>query len=275
MRPIESIGRTAERIRSTTLHERIGMVGLPAELSGLARTFNTMLDRLQDSFARISQFSDDVAHELRTPINNLRGEIEVALTKARSSEDYRELLGSCLEECARISRVIQSLLFLARAENTPEPLQRENIDVGKELAAVQEFYEAAAAEAGVDLRAPVTDDLWAPLDRTLFQQAVGNLVSNAITHTPKDGTVQITACGDQSWLKVSVMDTGCGIAPEHLPHVLDRFYRVDRARSGSRHNVGLGLAVVKSIVERHSGTIEIDSELERGTQATLLFPRKA
>src|SRR5579864_3386036 len=102
MRPIESVGRTAERIRSTTLHERIGMTGLPGELSGLAETFNAMLDRLQDSFARVSQFSDDVAHELRTPINNLRGEIEVALAKARSSEDYREVLGSCLEECARI-----------------------------------------------------------------------------------------------------------------------------------------------------------------------------
>lgn len=274
MRPIESIGRTAERIRSTTLHERIGILGLPAELSGLAETFNTMLDRLQDSFARISQFSDDVAHELRTPINNLRGEIEVALTKARSSEDYRELLGSCLEECARISRVIQSLLFLARAENTPDLLQRESIDVGKELMAVQEFYEATAAEAGVDLNISVTADLWAPLDRTLFQQAVGNLVSNAIAHTPKDGTVQITACGDESWLQVVVRDTGCGIAPEHLPHVLDRFYRVDPARSSSRNNVGLGLAVVKSIVERHSGTIEIESEIGRGTQAKVSFPRQ-
>lgn len=274
MRPIESIGHTAEYIRSTTLHERIGTLGLPAELSGLAGTFNSMLDRLQESFARISQFSDDAAHELRTPINNLRGEIEVALTKARSSEDYREILGSCLEECARISRVIQSLLFLARAENIPERLQRENIDVGKELAAVQEFYEAAAVEAGVDLSVSVTADLWAPLDRTLFQQAVGNLVSNAIAHTQMGGMVQVTACGDESWLQVRVMDTGCGIAREHLPHVLDRFYRVDRARSGSRNSVGLGLAVVKSIVERHSGTIEIDSEIERGTQAKLIFPRQ-
>ena len=273
MRPIEDIGRTAQRIRSATLHERIGTSGLPSELAGLAETFNNMLDRLQESFARVSQFSDDVAHELRTPINNLRGEIEVALSRGRTSEDYREILGSSLEECARISRVVQSLLFLARAENASETLQRENVDVGKELTAVQEFYEAAATEAGVDLLVSVSADLTAALDRTLFQQAVGNIVSNAIAHTPKGGTVNVTASADVASLHVSVTDTGCGIAPEHLPRVLDRFYRVDRARSNSSSNVGLGLAVVKSIMERHAGTIEIDSAVGRGTQATLTFPK--
>lgn len=272
MRPIESISRTAERIRSTTLHERIDTSGLPAELSSLAKTFNSMLDRLQDSFARISQFSDDVAHELRTPIHNLRGEIEVALSKARSSEDYREALGSCLEECARISRVIQSLLFLARADNARELLQREAVDVGKELTTVQDFYEASATEAGVDLATSVPTGLSAPLDRTLFQQALGNLVSNAITHTPAGGSVRVAACEEGPWLTVTVTDTGCGIAAEHLPYVLDRFYRVDRARAGSRQNVGLGLAVAKSIVERHGGCVAIHSKLGEGTCVSLRFP---
>ena len=271
MRPIESISHTAERIRSTTLHERIDTSGLPAELLGLAKTFNTMLDRLQESFARISQFSDDVAHELRTPIHNLQSEIEVALRKARSSEDYRDVLGSCLEEGRRISRVIQSLLFLARADNTPELLQRENVDISKELATVQEFYEAAASEAGVNLRIAAPSGLSASLERTLFQQAIGNLVSNAIAHTPRGGSVRVTACEDGQWLKVSVTDTGCGIAPEHLPYVLDRFYRVDRARSGSRQNVGLGLAVVKSIVERHGGSMGIESKPGEGTCVSLQF----
>jgi len=273
MRPIENISRAAERIRSATLHERIDTPGLPAELSGLARTFNSMLDRLQDSFARISQFSDDVAHELRTPIHNLRSEIEVALTKARSNEDYREALGSCLEECERISRVIQSLLFLARADNTQELLQRETVDLGKALSTVQEFYEASASEAGVGIAVSAPAGLSAALDRTLFQQAVGNLVSNAIAHTPAGGTVGVAACSNGSWLEVKVADTGCGIAPEHLPYVLDRFYRVDRARAGSRQNVGLGLAVVKSIVERHGGCIGIDSKPGEGTCVSLRFPQ--
>ena len=273
MRPIENIGQTAERIGSSTLHERIATPGLPAELSRLAETFNNMLDRLQGSFARVSQFSDDVAHELRTPINNLRGEMEVALSKTRSREDYHETLGSCLEECERLSRVIESLLFLARAENSREPLQCDNIDVGKELTAVQEFYEAAAAEAGVDLCLSVATELRACIDRTLFQQAIGNLVSNAISHTPGGGTVEIAVHADPTSLHVSIMDSGCGIPAEHLPHVFDRFYRVDRARSGSNHNVGLGLAVVKSIIVRHGGRIEIDSNVDRGTEVKLLLPR--
>ncbi|HUZ72346.1 MAG TPA: histidine kinase dimerization/phospho-acceptor domain-containing protein [Stellaceae bacterium] len=156
MRPIEDIGRTAAHIRATTLHERIGTEGLPAELSGLAETFNEMLDRLEQSFRHVSQFSDDVAHELRTPINNIRGEIEVALGKSRSGEEYRDVLESCLEECARISRVIQTLLFLARSDTAVEMLQREKLEIGQELRKVQNYYEAAAAEAGV--AANPTDD---------------------------------------------------------------------------------------------------------------------
>ena len=272
MRPIERIAQSAERIRPTTLHERIGTLDLPPELSGLGETFNSMLDRLQESFARIGQFSDDVAHELRTPINNLLGGIEVALSRSRSNEEYREILGSCFEEGMRISRVIQGLLFLARTENATEAPPCELIDIWKELAAVQEFYEAAAAERGVNLRVSETSDLWASIDKILFQQAVGNLVSNAIAYTLKGGVVQIAAHADASWLRVSVTDTGCGIAPEHLPHVFDRFYRVDRARSTTEHNVGLGLAMVKGIVTRHGGRIEIDSEGGRGTQVTLIFP---
>lgn len=271
MRPIESIGRTAEQIRLATLHERIAIAGLPAELSGLAATFNSMLDRLEDSFTRISQFSDDVAHELRTPISNLRGELEVALSKARPVEYYRDILESSLEECGRISRVIQSLLFLARAENATDWLPRDEVDVGRELKAIQEFYDAAAAEAGVQLRVSVEPALKASLDRTLFQQAVSNLVSNAIGHTPEGGLVEIAACVDTGLLKVSVVDTGRGIPAEHLPRVLDRFYRVDRARAGSIQNVGLGLSVVKSIVDRHGGHIEIDSKVGCGTKVEMTF----
>ncbi len=272
MRPIENIGRTAERIRSTTLHERIVVDDLPAEISGLAETFNSMLDRLEESFQRVSHFSDDVAHELRTPVNNLRGEIEVALSRARSGEDYREILGSCLEECTRISRLIKSLLFLARMEGAADGLQVESVDIGEELAKVQDFYGAAAAEADVDLRVSMKGALRARVDRMLFQQAIGNLVSNAIAHTPAGGIVEIDACGGGDELTLSVADTGCGIASDHLPHVFDRFYRVDRARSSTGHHVGLGLAVVKSIIARHGGHVKIESEIGRGTQVRMILP---
>jgi two-component system heavy metal sensor histidine kinase CusS len=272
MRPIQEISRTAARIRSTTLDERIQAHGLPAELAGLAETFNRMLDRLEQSFLHVSHFSDDVAHELRTPINNLRGEIEVALSKARSGEEYREILGSSLEECARISRLIQTLLFLARSDSTADTLQRERIDVGHELTKVEEFYGAAATDAGVVLRVCGDAGKCAEVNRTLFQQAVGNLVSNAIAHTPPGGTITVNAQADPSQLTVSVSDTGCGIPPEHLPRVFDRFYRIDQARASSGQNVGLGLAVVKSIAARHGGHVHIDSEVGRGTEVRVILP---
>jgi len=272
MRPIQEISRTAARIRSTTLDERIKVHGLPAELAGLAETFNSMLDRLEQSFLHISHFSDDVAHELRTPINNLRGEIEVALSKARSGEEYREILGSSLEECTRISRLIQTLLFLARSDTTAAALERERIDVGHELMKVEEFYGAAATDAGVVLRVCGDAGEGAEVNRTLFQQAVGNLVSNAIAHTPPGGTITVSARADQKQLTVSVSDTGCGIAAEHLPRVFDRFYRIDQARASSGQNVGLGLAVVKSIATRHGGHVDIDSAVGRGTEVRVVLP---
>jgi two-component system, OmpR family, heavy metal sensor histidine kinase CusS len=275
MRPIENIGHTAARIRPTTLHERIRTKGLPAELRELGDTFNGMLDRLEQSFRYVSQFSDDVAHELRTPINNLRGEIEVALSKSRTGEEYRGVLESCLEECARLSRLIRTLLFLARSDTSGEALQREKVDVSQELRKVETYYEAAAAEAGIDLNVSTVEGTYAELDRTLFQQAIGNLVSNAIAHTSAGGRVSLCATGDRNRLTVSVSDTGCGIAPEHLPHVFERFYRVDRSRAGSAQNVGLGLAVVKSIVTRHGGSVEIQSEVGRGTEVRFVLDRAA
>jgi two-component system heavy metal sensor histidine kinase CusS len=272
MRPIKGISRTAERIRATTLHERIATDGLPQELLGLAETFNSMLDRLEQSFAHISQFSDDVAHELRTPINNLRGEIEVALGKARSAEEYREVLGSCFEECTRIARLIRTLLFLARADTAADALQRESVNLGEELTKVADFYGAAAGERGVELRVGDAQGVHAALDRTLFQQAIGNLISNALAHTPAGGSVELAAGTSGQEVHVTVTDSGCGIAPEHLPHVFERFYRIEASRTGSQLNAGLGLAVVKSIVSRHGGRVEIESRCGEGTQVRLMIP---
>ena len=248
------------------------MAGLPAELLALADTFNEMLDRLEESFGRLARFSTDIAHELRTPVNNLRGEVEVALGKPRGPEEYRDVLGSCLEECGRLARLIDSLLFLARAESPQAPVAREPLDVGRELATIRAFYEAAAAEAGVTLAVAAPDGVVAALDRTLFQRAVGNLVANALAHTPAGGSVTLRAAADGDRLRVEVADTGSGIAPEHLPHVFDRFYRADPARATADGRVGLGLAIVKSIAELHGGTAAVVSTPGQGTRVTLRFP---
>lgn len=272
IQPIEAVTKAASRIRSTTLYERLKTNGLPAELLALASTFNEMLDRLEESFTRLSQFSADIAHELRTPVNNLRGEVEVALTKPRSVEEYREVLGSCLEEFGRLSQLIESLLFLARAENAQTSMPREPIDVRSELTKVHEFYEAAASEAGITLSMAVPESVVARLNRTLFQRAVGNLVANALAHTPSGGNVNLSATREGDTVRVEVSDSGQGIPPEDLARVFDRFYRGDRARSSISGGIGLGLAIVKGIVLLHGGTADITSEVGRGTRVILVFP---
>ncbi len=271
LRPVEEVTATARRIRSTTLGERLATARLPAELLALADTFNGMLDRLEESFGRLAEFSANLAHELRTPVNNLRGEVEVALGKPRTPEDYRDVLGSCLEECARLTRLIDSLLFLARAEDPRTQIEREPVDVGRELHAVREFYEATAAEAGIALTAEAPDEVLVELNRPLFQRAVGNLVANALAHTGAGGTVALRALPDDGKVRVEVRDTGSGIEAVHIPHLFNRFYRADRARSSSG-GVGLGLALVKCIAGLHGGSVDLHSEVGRGTRVALLLP---
>ncbi len=267
LRPVGEVTAMARRIRPASLGERLPTAGLPAELLELADTFNAMLSRLEESFGRLARFSADIAHELRTPVNNLRGEAEVALGRARTPAEYRDALGSCLEECGRLARLIDSLLFLARAENPRTQVEREWIDLAKELAAVREFYEAAAAEAGVTLAVAADAAGMAELCRPMLQRAIGNLVENALAHTPPGGHVTLTATRAAGCLRIEVADDGVGIAPEHLPHLFDRFYRADGARTAG--GVGLGLAIVKGIAELHGGTVTIDSAPGHGTRVTL------
>jgi two-component system heavy metal sensor histidine kinase CusS len=274
IRPIRDIAGTARRIRSTTLNERLAVSGLPREIRDLAETFNQMLDRLEESFSRLAQFSADIAHELRTPLNNLRGETEVALSKSRSPEEYREVLGSNLEEFARLSGMVDSLLFLARAENPRTQVRRQILELHSELEKVREFYEPTAAEAHVNLALAPNAPVLADLDRPLVQRAVSNLVDNALAHTPAGGTVTLSTGQHGALLWIEVADTGVGIAKEDIPHLCDRFYRTDRARTAGRGGVGLGLAIVKSIAELHGGTVKVASELGRGTRVKLVFPRE-
>jgi len=272
LRPVTDITTAARQVRATTLDARIAAARFPAELATLAATFNEMLDRLEDSFNRLARFSADIAHELRTPVNNIRGEAEVALGKERAPEEYREVLGSCLEECVRLTRLIDSLLFLARAESPQTQIVKKTIDVGRELSLVRDFYEAAAGEAAIRFQVIAQDGLEAEIDRALFQRAVGNLIDNAIAHTPQDGAITLAAARSGDMLQIDVSDSGCGISPEHLPYVFDRFYRVDQARADSSARVGLGLAIVKSIATLHGGTVSIESAPQQGTRVTLSLP---
>lgn len=270
LRPLHDVTLAAQRVRSSTLHERIDANDLPAELAELTATFNDMLGRLEDSFLRLERFSADIAHELRTPVNNWRGEAEVALTQPRSAEHYAEVLASGLEECGRLGVLIDNLLFLARTESPQTHVVRQRLGLNRELATVMEFYQATAAEAGVDLILQAPPDATLEMDRTLFQRAIGNLIANALAHTPRGGTVRLSGGREPGGTVIEVSDDGRGIAAEHLPHVFDRFYRADPSRTGG--SIGLGLSLVKSIAELHGGTCTIESEVGRGTRVRVTLP---
>ena len=276
IRPVQEIAMTARRITSSHLGERIVAEGYPYELASLALTFNNMLDGLEDSFERISRFSADIAHDLRTPVNNIRGEAEVALARARTIEEYRDALESSLEEAVRLSDLIGNLLFLARTESPLTNLRLEEVDVVELLEGVREYYDATAADSGIALTsAGACGPVVAALDRTLIQRAVGNLVSNAVAHTLSGGSVAMRTHSGDAGVVIEVVDTGVGIPPEALPRVLDRFYRVDPSRSKASGGTGLGLAIVQGIMLLHGGNVEIASELGSGTRVTLHMPTHA
>jgi len=276
IRPVEEIAATARRITSTNLRERIGSQGYPLELASLAGTFNEMLERLEESFERVSRFTADIAHDLRTPVNNIRGEAEVALARPRTVDEYRDVLESSLEEAVRLSELIGDLLFLARAESPLTELHRENVNIGDLLTTVRDYHEASATDAGISLVvSDGAEPLNAELDRSLMLRAVSNLVSNAIAHTPPGGTVTLAATNDDDAIRIEVSDTGAGIPAEALPRVFDRFFRVDPSRSKTSGGTGLGLAIVQSILTLHGGSAAIFSQFGRGTCVTLRMPALA
>ncbi|MBF0503406.1 MAG: heavy metal sensor histidine kinase [Candidatus Riflebacteria bacterium] len=272
IKPIFTIAETAAHVHSSTLSDRIPTAGLPLELHNLADTMNAMLSRLEDSFNRLSQFSADIAHELRTPAQNLRGLVEVALTASFTTEKSRELLVPCLDECRRLSLMVDNLLFLAKSENPRTTIDSRPLNAKQELATIWEYYEAVAVENNIHLSFESEDDLNFSADRLLLQRALGNLIENALKHTPSGGSVSLRASRKENSISIEVSDTGCGIEQKHLPFLFDRLYRIDVSRSESSKGAGLGLAIVKAIVSLHGGSVGVESVCGSGSTFALLFP---
>ncbi|PYL10092.1 MAG: two-component sensor histidine kinase [Verrucomicrobia bacterium] len=268
LRTVREMTQAVGRIGPTHLKERLAPTGWPRELRPLAMAFDEMLNRLDDSFTRLSQFSADLAHELRTPIANMLGEAQVALTRDRIAADYRETIESTITECERLSRIVDNLLFVARVDAAREPIARTRFDARAAVEKIAAFYQAIADDHHVTISCSGEGRIYA--DPDLFERAVGNLLENALRFTPENGSIQIALSQHNTDFEVAVSDTGRGIAPEHLPRVFDRFYRVESSRGSD--GAGLGLALVKSIVDLHSGSARIQSELGRGTTVTLVFP---
>jgi two-component system, OmpR family, heavy metal sensor histidine kinase CusS len=270
LQPLRQIAQSLGRIGRDQLKERIGSNGWPRELQPLATAFDQMLTRLDDSFTRLSQFSADLAHELRTPIANMLGEAQVALTRERTAAEYRETVESTVAECERLSRIVDNLLFVARVDAAREPIARKSFDARAAVEKIAAFYQTVADDHHVTISCRGDGQIYA--DPDLFERAVGNLLDNALRFTLENGSIQITLSKRGSNFEIAVTDSGCGIAPEHLPRVFDRFYRAESSRSSD--GAGLGLALVKSIVELHGGSAKIKSQLSCGTTVTLTFPEQ-
>jgi two-component system, OmpR family, heavy metal sensor histidine kinase CusS len=270
LRPLRKMTESLGRIGPDQLKDRIGSTGWPRELQPLAIAFDEMLTRLDDSFTRLSQFSADLAHELRTPIANMLGETQVALTRNRTAAEYRETIESTVAECERLSRIVDNLLFVARVDAAREPIARKWFDAGAAVKKIATFYQTVADDHHVKISCSGDGQIYA--DPDLFERAVVNLLDNALRFTAEHGSIRVAVSKHNSDFEVTVSDNGSGIAREHLPRVFDRFYRAESSRSSD--GAGLGLALVKSIVELHGGSATIHSEVGHGTAVTLRFPAR-
>lgn len=250
--PLREICRDAAGITADRLDRRLAAEAFPMELAEVARTLNEMFGRLEDSFRRLSDFSSDLAHELRTPVSNLLTQTQVTLSKARTDEEYRDVLASNAEEFERLSRTIADMLFLAKAENDLVIPALEPVDLRAEADGLLEFYEALAEESGVELS--VEGEATVSGDKLMLRRAMGNLLSNAIRHTPRGGRIgiHIAERGD-AMATLSISNTGPTIPAEHLSRLFDRFYRADPSRHRDSEGAGLGLAITRSIMRAHGG----------------------
>ena len=250
--PLQAIKHKAADITAHRLDSRLPVDSVPLELLGLVETLNEMLTRLESSFRQLSDFSSDIAHELRTPLSNLLTQTQVTLSKDRNPDAYRDVLVSNVEEFERLSRMISDMLFLAKAENQLIIPHREHLSLLDEVNALFEFYDILAEEKSIVMTSSGSGHISG--DRLMLRRAISNLLSNALRYTPPGGRIEVHVdCTEDLWVKLSVENTGTAIPAEHLPRLFDRFYRVDSSRQRSGDGVGLGLAITRSIMRAHGG----------------------
>jgi len=269
LRPLRDIAGSATHVTVGKLDTRLPSGNVPRELKTLIDTLNSMLARLELGFQRLSQFTADLAHDLRTPLGNMRGASEVALARPRSIDEYQALLVSNIEECERLSRMVENVLFLARADNPQYMTTATDFAVDDELQRVAEYFEGIADDAGIAIQVTASGQLHADVD--LFRRAVSNLLANALRYTPRGDKVMLTANETSEGRTITVSNPGMPIPSEHLGRVFDRFYRVDESRSNSSGSTGLGLAIVQTIMELHGGSAAVESDAA-ATQFRLHFP---
>lgn len=268
--PLRAMRERAALVTAQKLDQRLPADAVPAELSDLATTLNEMLARLEEAFRRLSDFSSDLAHELRSPISNLMTQTQVSLSRPRDATSYREVLESNAEEFERLARMISDMLFLAQAENGLAIAKGEQVDLAREVRDLFDFYDALAHERGIHLQ--LVGEASARGDRIMLRRALSNLLSNAIRYTPKDGSVVVTVALEGTETVLSVDNSGETIPPQHLARLFERFYRADPSRQhASGEGTGLGLAITQAIARAHQGRMSATSAAGR-TRFSIRLP---
>ena len=268
--PLRAMREQTQAVTAQQLSHRLPVDSVPVELAELAQSLNEMLARLEEAFLRLTDFSSDIAHELRTPVSNMMTQTQVALSRARNADEYRSILESNAEEFEHMGRMISDMLLLAKADNGLVVPHRETLQLAAEVQALFEYYEAVAEDKGIQLI--LQGDASVVADRLMLRRALGNLLSNAVRHATPHTTVQVRVGANADKVVIEMQNTGDTIAQEHLERLFDRFFRVDPSRQRSSEGTGLGLAITKSIVAAHGGDIHATSG-DAVTTFTIQLPR--
>ena len=263
---IKQITMTAKNISSSNLSERLPVPETYNEIRELIIASNLMLDRLENDFLLTRQFSSDVSHELRTPLFALKGQMEVALSQNRSGYEYRETFSNCVERTDRMIRMVNDLFLITRYESNKINMDIEPVDLNELITEIHEFYLPAAQEKKISFRLMLEPNVKSTLDKTKILQLLNNLIENAIHYTPSGGEIVVFLSQLEADVEIKITDTGIGIPENELQNVFNRFYQVDRSRSGKNRGTGLGLQICERIVKAHNGTIEISQVIPTGTK---------
>jgi two-component system heavy metal sensor histidine kinase CusS len=255
--PLRAMRQEAAGVTASHLDYRLSVDAVPVELAELAETLNAMLARLEESFQRLKDFSSDLAHEMRTPISNLMTETQVALSRTRKPDEYRDVLASNAEEYERLARMIGDMLFLAQADNGMILLNREPVDLAVQIGELFDFFDALAEEKNLHLA--LTGSGQVSGDKLMLRRALANLISNAIRHTRSGGKIRVRIESGETGTTLSIENSGEPIPTEHLSRIFDRFYRADPSRHRNGEGAGLGLAISRSIILAHGGEIDVRS----------------
>ena len=272
LKPFEEITRTAEKINYENLNTQITSTHKEQEVQRLVQSFNAMVSRLNKSFNQMRKFNADVAHELRTPLSILQGETEIALRSASLPEEIRSVLISNLEELDRLTRIVNDLLTLSEAEAGRQVLVKEPVCVGDLLEDLVDQMRLMASDRNLVMDIRCAPDLWINADKLWIRRAILNLLDNAIKYSKESGPIDVSAIKENSMIRIGVRDSGIGIRNEDLPYIFDRLYRADPARSRGSGGVGLGLSLVKWIVEAHQGSIRVESNPDIGSLFEVFIP---